>query len=155
MISTIDRWTIDFDQAATQECYLRAPAEHYCACDNCRKFGQAIAFAFPTNFLTILVALGIDARRTVELSHYGLEKSALHLTEGWFHVVGRICAVGERGNLTGQGRVRDDLNIFEGDFKFGFSEKRDLAPPSFDGRDIIELYFVTRIPRLIAAPEPE
>src|SRR4051794_34133970 len=90
MQRVVARWLIDHDPGATLQCFARLRPGTGCTCDECRNFDAAVGRTFPDDFVTLALSLGVDPTKPSELAHYCREASGLHLTCGWFHLVGSI-----------------------------------------------------------------
>jgi len=154
MQRTVARWLIDHDPEATHRCYSQLPVGTGCTCNQCRNFDAAAGQTFPSDFLVVLDALGVDPTKPVELSHYCREPSGLYFTGGWFHFVGSILA-GEDAmhweNNTGTYRLEE---LVPG-LQFGFTARLSIVREVFAGLPVVQLEFQTRVPWVLAEAEPE
>ncbi len=154
MPRTVARWLIDDDPDATRRCFSQLPVGTGCTCNQCRNFDAAAGQTFPSEFVTLVEALGVDATKPVELCHWYREPSGLYLTGGWFHFVGSILA-GEDAmhweNNTGTFRFEELVSGLE----FGFTVRLALVREVFAGLPLVQLEFQTRVPWVLAEPEPE
>ncbi len=113
----------------------------------------ALDKAFPKGFTSIANLLGIDPRKPVELCHYGREDSALHLTGGWYHVVGRILSGRDVIKQTHESGGVYEFEKLTGGCEFGFTNSLALVRVPFAGKHLIQLEFITRVPWVLSEPE--
>jgi hypothetical protein len=153
MISTIGRWTIDHQPGITWQCYQAMPENLGCDCAGCRNFLAVSDRAFCSEFLSIADVLGVDIRKPIELCHYGQEQNGLHLTSGWFHVVGQI--------LSGRDAMKqmdETSGVFDleriGNAEFGFTDNLALISKPFADKHLIQLEFTTHVPWVIGPRNP-
>lgn len=150
----VGRWLIDCDPDTTRRCYAQLPVGTGCSCQQCRNFDAAAGRTFPPEFVRLLDTLGVDPTKPAELCHWCREPSGLYLTGGWFHLVGSIVAgkdLVEWVNNVGLMRFEE---LVPG-LKFGFSSYLALVREVFEGLPLIQLKFETRVPWVLAEPEPE
>ena len=154
MQRTVARWLIDHDPDATRRCYAQLPVGTGCTCNQCRNFDAAAGRTFPPAFEALLDALGVDPAKPAELCHWCREPSGLYLTGGWFHLVGSIVA-GEDvvHEVSGTGTFRFE-ELVPG-LEFGFSARLALVREVFVELPLVQLEFQTRVPWVLAEPEPE
>src|SRR4051812_18658955 len=88
----VGRWLIEHDPDATRRCFAGLPLGSGCDCVNCRNFDAAAGRTFPTEFVALLEALGVDPTKPSNLCHYCKEASGLYVVGGWFHLVGSLLA---------------------------------------------------------------
>jgi hypothetical protein len=154
MQRTVTRWLIDHDPDATRHCFAQLPVGTGCTCNQCRNFDAAARRTFPSEFVALLDALGIDPTKPAELCHWCREPSGLYLTGGWFHFVGSILA-GEDAmhweNNSGTFRFEELVSGLE----FGFTARLALVREVFAGLPLVQLEFQTRVPWVLAEPQPE
>jgi len=150
----VGRWLIDCDPDTTRRCYAQLPVGTGCSCQQCRNFDAAAGRTFPPEFVRLLDTLGVDPTKPAELCHWCREPSGLYLTGGWFHLVGSIVAGEDVVELVDNvGLVRFE-ELVPG-LKFGFSSYLALVREVFEGLPLIQLKFETRVPWVLAEPEPE
>jgi hypothetical protein len=154
MQRTVARWLIDHDPDETRRCYAQLPVGTDCTCNQCRNFDAAVGRTFPTEFISLLDALGADPAKPAELCHWCRELSGLYLTGGWFHFVGAIVA-GEDVMQWVDGTGTFHFEELVSGLEFGFSARLVLVPEVFVGRPLVQLEFQTRVPWVLAEPEPE
>jgi hypothetical protein len=155
MISEFGRWQIEHEPVVTAECYAALPLGSGCTCHDCLNFMEALDSAFPPDFRNMAEQLGVDLCKPVELSHYRREPSGLHLSGGWFHLIGRIVSGADVMSPTGpQSWTYDFVELASG-IEFGFATRVALVAAPFEGRQLIQLEFATRVPWIIAEPEPQ
>lgn len=151
---TVARWLIDHDPDVTRRCYAPLAVGTGCKCNQCRNFDAAVGRTFPPAFVALANDLGIDTTKPAELCHWCSEPSGLHLTGGWFHLVGTI--------VTGDDVIQWDGN--SGTFRFeqlvpglefGLSVRLALVREAFARLPLVQLEFQTRVPWVLAEPEPE
>jgi hypothetical protein len=145
---------IDHDADATRRCFDQLPIGTGCDCGYCRNFNAAAGRTFPSAFLEPTGALGVDPTKPAELCHYCREPSGLYLTGGWFHFVGSIMTgedVMQWSNGTGTYRFEELVPGLE----FGLTGNLALVPESFAGLHVLQLEFQTRVPWVLAEPEPD
>ncbi len=99
--------------------------------------------------------LRIDLRKPAELCHYCRELSGMHLTGGWFHVVGRICDGTDAWKPSGENAWLADFDDFGSGVSFGFSNRIASLPHSFEGLGVVQFHFTTRVPWVVSDSEPE
>jgi hypothetical protein len=153
MQRNVARWRIDHDRPKTTQCYAQLPIGTGCDCNQCRNFDAAPGRTFPFEFTKLLETFCIDPIKPVELCHYCRESSDDYLTGGWFHLVGWIVS-GEDvmfwANNSGTMRFEKLVCGVE----FGFSTQLSLVREFFDGQSLLQLEFQTRVPWVLAEPEP-
>lgn len=150
----VSRWLIDHDPDATRRCYAALAVGTGCDCNQCRNFDAAAGQAFPPAFAALASSLGIDPAKPAELCHYYRDPSGLHVTGGWFHLVGSIVTgedVMRRSGTVGTFRFEELVPGFE----FGFSARLALVGAAFAGLPLVQLEFMTRVPWVLAEPEPD
>jgi hypothetical protein len=155
MLFRIGRWEIECDPDTTAACYSQLPLGSGCDCLYCRNFLAALDSAFPAQWAALLHSLGIDIRKPAELAHYCREDSGLFVTGGWFHLVGEILAGADAQVPVGDNAWTSAFERLTGETEFGFTNRLDLVRDPFKGRRLIQLDFLTRVPWVIDAPEPE
>jgi hypothetical protein len=154
MQTTVARWLIAHDPDATRRCYAQLPAGSGCDCSSCRNFEAALGQTFPDEFLHLLGTLGVDPTKQAELCHYCREGSGLHLTGGWYHLVGSIVA-GDDACRRENGASTFWFEEFRPGFEFGFSARLALVQHVFTGLPLVQLEFQTRVPWVITDSEPQ
>jgi hypothetical protein len=150
----VARWLIEHDPEATRRCYAQLPVGTGCGCNQCGNFDAAAGRTFPSEFLALADALGLDPTKPAELCHWYREPSGLYLTGGWFHFVGSILAsedVIQESGGTGTFRFEELVPGLE----FGFTSRLALVRPVFAGMPVVQLEFQTRVPWVLAEPESE
>jgi hypothetical protein len=146
---------IDHDAEVTHRCYVKLPVGTGCECNQCRNFDAAAGQTFPAEFLALLDELGVDPTKPVELCHWCREPSGLYLTGGWFHFIGSILEgedVVKRSEKTGTGTLQFE-ELVPG-LEFGFTVSLALVREVFQGLPLVQLEFQTRVPWVLAEPEP-
>lgn len=155
MKTAVGRWQIEFDPAATANCYRNIVASWYCECSPCRNFLALGNRAFSSEALSLFEKLGVDVRKPAEVYHNAREQNGLHNYGGWFHFVGRIesgvDALRQVGDTPCSGVF--ELESLSESFQFGFSNCLGLVPKEFTGKAIVQLEFITRVHWAIAEPE--
>jgi hypothetical protein len=154
MRRTVARWLIEHEPEVTRRCFARLPAGTGCTCNQCRNFDAAADRTFPAEFVALADALGVNPAKPAELCHWRREPSGLYLTGGWFHLVGSIVA-GEDviHDVNGTGTFRFE-ELAPG-MEVGFTARLALVPKVFAGHPVVQLEFQTRVPWVLAEPEPE
>jgi hypothetical protein len=153
MISTIGRWKIKHQPDITRQCYNARPEGPGCDCADCRNFMAALDKAFPQEFLSIADLLGIDIRKPVELGHYGQEGSKLYVTDGFFHLVGAILSGRDAYKQTSATSWVADMEKLTDGLDMGFTNKIVLISEPFADKQLVQLEFQVRVPRVL--PESE
>lgn len=154
MLLRIGRWEIECDQEGTARCYSELPLGPECDCDDCRNFMAALDYAFPPRSAAFIASLGVDRRKPAELAHYG-EESGLHITGGWFHLVGEIRSGADAWIPLGENSRSAAFEKLADEIEFGFTCQLALVRDPFKLHPVIQLEFATRVPWVIAAPKPE
>lgn len=154
MQRTVARWLIDHDPDATRRCYAKLPVGTGCTCHQCHNFDAAAGRTFPAEFVALADALGVDPAKPAELSHWFREPSGLYLTGGFFHFVGSILAGEDVMHWEGNSGTYRFEELVPG-LEFGFSARLALVREAFTGLPLAQLEFQTRVPWVIAEPEPE
>ena len=154
MQRTVSRWLIDHDTDATRRCYAPFAVGTGCDCNQCRNFDAAAGRTFPSEFVALADALGIDPVKPAELCHWCREPSGLHLTGGWFHLVGLIVAGEDVMHWDGSSGTFRFEELVPG-LEFGFSARLALVREAFAGLPLVQLEFQTRVPWVLAEPEPD
>lgn len=150
----IARWVVEHDTEATRACYAGIPQGTGCACFGCRNFDAAIGKTFPSEFVALADALGINPSKPVQLDLWQREVPGLWLNGGWFHFVGSLLegkdALQWSGNL---GNLQ--LEQFVPGLEIGLSAQADLVAEQFNGHQIVQMYFRTHVPWVLNEDEPE
>lgn len=149
----IGRWLIEFDPDITRNCYSLIPVGTGCSCSYCRNFDAAAGQTFPTEWYELSETIGIDPVKPAELCHWYREPSGLYFTGGWFHFVGSIVSgedVKTYSGNTGSYRFEELVPGLE----FGFGSHLSLVRSEFAELSIVQLEFQTRVPWVLAEPEP-
>lgn len=115
----------------------------------------ALDHAFTPAFRAVAEQFGIDVRKPAELCHHYREQSGLHVTQGWFHAVGSRRAGADAWKPAGENAWVLDLEDVGCGIDIGFSSRISLLPNCFDGSEVVQLEFVSRVPWVISDPEPE
>jgi hypothetical protein len=153
MITSIGRWEIECEPERTADRYSELPLGSGCDCSDCRNFFSAIDLAFDTEFRELAESLGIDIRKPAELSHYGKEKSGPHYTGGWFHFVGHIRSGADAWTPRGENSWDQAFEKLNGKIELGFTNRVSLVRKPFEGDNLVQLEFGTRVPWVIEEPE--
>lgn len=154
MRRTVSRWLIDHDPDATRRCYASLAFGTGCKCNQCRNFDAAAGRTFPAQFIALADALGIDPAKPAELCHWYREPSGLYVTGGWFHVVGSTVAGEDVLHWDGKNGTFRFEELVPG-LEFGFSTRLELVREAFAGLPLLQLEFQTRVPWVLAEPEPD
>jgi hypothetical protein len=153
MQTTIARWLIDHDPAATRQCFARLPVGSGCTCNECRNFDAAVGRMFPEDFIALCHLLGVDPTKPSELAHCCGDASGQHQTSGWFHFVGSIMTGDDVIKWSGNHGTYQFEKLASG-CEFGFSSRLALIPVVFEGLPLVQLEFVTHVPWVLAEAEP-
>jgi hypothetical protein len=100
-----------------------------------------------------LDALAIDPAKPAELCHWCRKQPGLHLTGGWFHLVGSLVAGEDVMHWNGNSGTFRFEELVPG-LEFGFSAQLALVREAFGGLPLLQLEFQTRVPWVLAEPEP-
>ena len=152
MKTTITRWEIEHDPAATRACYAQIPVGAGCDCATCRNF-IAVDSAFPSEFRSLAELLAIDLTKPAEIVHYNREDSGLHFYGGWFHIVGSI--------ISGEDALQNGRILLERllpNFELGFRRHTVVVDDAFlvyRSDSLIQIEFQTKLPWIIRDAEPE
>ena len=150
----IAHWKITHDPVVTRNCFTRMPIGSGCDCSPCRNFNAAVSRSFPMEFFELAEALGIDPRKPAELCHYNREPSGWYVTHGWFHFVGSLIEiVGGQPFLDYRGAVH--FSPLVSGVEIGVIARDHLADQAFEGFQLLQLEFSTRVPWVLDEPEPE
>lgn len=88
------------------------------------------------------------------MCHWSREPSGLHLSGSWFHLVGSILAGDDVMQWEGSsGMFRFEQSV--PGLEFGFSDRLALVREVFTGLPLVQLEFQTRVPWVLAEPEPD
>jgi hypothetical protein len=153
MITEVGRWRIDHDPDATKSCYELCP-RFSCACPDCHNFLIAFDVAFHPEFQKIASELGIDLRKPSELVPYGREAANRHVYGGWYHIVGVMLSGEDAWKAEDDSSSCENFLAITKSFRYGFSNRSQLLPDSFKGKQIVQLEFMTRVPWVANMPEP-
>ncbi|MGQ0634999.1 MAG: hypothetical protein ACT4QC_10340 [Planctomycetaceae bacterium] len=147
----IARWRIEYDAEATSQCYAQLPTGSGCDCLYCRNFLGLGERVFPQEFRRFTDQMGIDVAKPAELCDYFLHPSTgLHISGGWFHLVGRIV---QGADALQNGRLH--LESLSPPFEFGFSSNANLIPEPFRAHRVVQLQFLTQVAWVLPDPDPE
>lgn len=150
----VARWKIRHDPVATRNCYTQMPIGSGCDCSPCRNFNAAVSLSFPPEFFELAEALGLDPAKPAELCHYEREPSGRYVTNGWFHLVGSLIEiVGGKPFVDPHGFAH--FSPLVSGVEIGLTARDDLAHKAFEGFQLLELDFLTRVPWVLDEPEPE
>ncbi len=108
---------------------------------------------FPLEFRRFADDLGIHLAMPAELIHCGRDPSTdLHITGGWFHLVG--CIVSGAGTwCSGSSSTGTyDFEPLSPPFGFGFSSRAELIAEPFRPHNVIQLQFMTQVAWVLADP---
>ena len=156
MKTAVGRWEIEFDPEATARCYEQIVANWYCDCAECRNFAALEDKVWSTSALDLFERLRVDRQKPAEVYHNGRELTGLHNYGGWFHFIGKIesgaDALRQVGDIPCNGVF--ELEPLGENFEFGFSNCLGLVPQAFNGKIIVQLEFVTKVPWTIAEAQP-
>lgn len=150
MMLEAGRWKIECDPATTLSCYSSLPVGVDCSCADCRNFMAAVDRAFPDEFRAIARDLGVDLTKPAELAHRGCETAGLHLSGGWFHLVGAVLHGADAWTEVGPGSWTGALEQLVPGFEFGFSSRLALVRDPFLQHPVVQLEFATRVPWVIS-----
>ena len=151
-LSTFGRWVLKFDRDETARRYSLLPAGNGCSCTECTNFNTVGLRAFQHDFRRIAEQLGIDVQKPAELCHYSKDSTGLHLTGGWFHVIGSLQSGRDAWKETDMPSARTaDFEKLASGAEIGFSPEAHLVPDVFKGASLVQLEFVTRVPWLLSA----
>ncbi len=153
MILDAGRWKIEGDRATTVSCYSSLPVGVDCSCADCRNFMTAVDRAFPDEFRAIARGLGVDLGKPTELAHYGRETAGLHISGGWFHLVGAVLEGADAWKEVGPGSWTGALEQLVAGFEFGFTSRLALVRDPFLRHSVVQLEFMTRVPWVISEAE--
>jgi hypothetical protein len=137
---------VECDVVATQKAY--EPHESYavgCACTPCKNYLSARERFYPSDFLAILQALGVDYRRDIEIYHMARLESGKHLYGGWFYFVGTV-----KQDPTTPSPM---LPSSDPDFRYFFHNRPAWLPGSFKELRLATIEFEAQRPWVIEAPE--
>ena len=98
--------------------------------------------------------LGVDPTKPVDLCHWCREPSGLYLTGGFFHFVGEILA-GEDVVYWSENSGTYRFEELAPGLEFGFTTRLELVREVFAGLPVVQLEFLTRLPWVLAEPEPD
>ena len=135
------------DRAATEAAYrgLRNHKASRCSCPDCKNFFADSQSAFPKAFLSLLVDLGIDVDKEVEVYRAGRNPDGTHSYAGWFHFIGRL---------------NESATIAPVELENGFTYYMchpcgpRLKP--FEGLEVVQVEFsAPAIPWVVAQEEPQ
>jgi len=141
----IGRWVLECDPDATRSIYeASSHGAHVCSCAYCRNFIAVRDEAYPSEFLELLAALGIDPHKEADIAEFG-EEGAGRLYQGWYHFIGRVVEDHEdQMTLSDSGTV---WSVF-------FSASRSLALSKFGDEPLVQLDWSVTLPWVLAeAPE--
>jgi hypothetical protein len=154
MQRSVGRWLIEHDPDATRRRYTHLSAGTDCHCNQCRNLDAAVGRTFPSEFLGLADALGVDPTKPAELCHWYREPSGLYLTGGWFHFIGSILA-GEDVMQWSDGSGTYHFEELVRGLEFGLTARLALVREVFAGLPIVQLEFQTRVPWVLTEAEPE
>jgi len=150
-ISSVGRWVVRFDREETIRRYALLPTGTGCSCTECTNFNTAGRRAFPDDFQKIAEELGIDVQKPAELCHYSKEPTGLHLTGGWFHIVGSLESGGEAWKETTVPSTRTaDFEKLSSGAGIGFSLEAQLVADAFKGAPLVQIEFPTHVPWVLS-----
>ena len=112
----------------------------------------AVDKIFPKEFVSIANLLGIDIRKPAELCYYGRENSGLCITGGWFHMVGQILSGHDAMKPVSESSGVYELEKLTDNFEIGFTENVALVRTPFEGKHLVQLEFIARIPSALLQP---
>lgn len=104
--------------------------------------------------LRLLDDPGIPPDREAEAWHTHAVEPGKHHYQGWFHFVGRLIAGPDAATQIMPNALKLDLEVVEGDFRLGFTNRVALLRDPFRGHPIVQLEFETTVPWLLSEPEP-
>ena len=85
-------WRAEFDRDATVRAHAAMPTggAETCKCKPCRNYVAQKPVPFPSDFLELLLRLGIDANKEIEV--YEMDTDDPHGVEyfGWFYFIGLV-----------------------------------------------------------------
>jgi hypothetical protein len=151
--TTIARWQLEYDAEATAGCYAQLPLGCGCDCPDCRNYLTGVESFFPPEFRRIADDLGIDLAKPDDLMHCGRDPSTgLHITGGWFGLVGRIVSGADVVQWSGSTGTYH-FERLDPPFEFGFGSKVNLIREPFRPHGLIQLEFLTQVPWVLGEPE--
>jgi hypothetical protein len=152
-------WIVEADPDATRNALsITEPmGPSTCSCANCRNFlaARELGIVYPTEVVMFLREMGLDPIVETEIAPFGREPSGMHVVSGWAHAVGRIVAGPEARMPSGADGFTLHTTAIEGAFELALLEGKALAPPSLRDQELIQIEFLTRLPWLLAEPDPE
>jgi hypothetical protein len=150
------RWELECDPAVTRELYraVKSGAPEACGCAPCRNFAAARNQAYPKKVLRLFDDLGIAPDREAEIYHTHRISPGRHHYGGWFHFVGRLVGGPDAETQVMPNAWKLDLEIVEGEFRLGFTNRIGLLRSSFRGQPIVQLEFDATLPWLLSEAEP-
>ena len=143
---------------ATRDCYAQLPVGSGCDCADCRNFFAAFDRAVPPEFHALAATFAIDPHKPSELCHYGRDESGLHITGGWFNLVGSLLSGSDALVPDSSGRAnsfRIVLQPLAAHFEIGFSSYVPLLSEPIRDRIVSRLEFQTWVPWVIPDHETE
>lgn len=151
------RWEISCDPDATRKAYSAIPkgSPEECGCDPCLNFAAARAQVYSTETLALFKELGISPVSEAEIYHLGRLESGEHFYGGWFHFVGSIVSGADAAKQIGENTWQPDLENLNPHFALGFSAHLALVRQPFVGLPLVQLEFHTKVPWVLAKPEPK
>jgi hypothetical protein len=151
------RWSLNSDAGATRERYaaLATGAPEKCGCSPCRNFAAQRAEIYPPAVQDLFGALGINANREAEVSHFARLASGRHLYGGWFHFVGAILDGRDAAVQVAENVWQPELQLVTDRFKMGFTSRLALVAEPFKGLQLAQLEFSTELPWTLESGEPQ
>jgi len=142
--------TIEYNAEATRERYSAVEGSiAHCACPYCENYRLVREAIYPSEFLALLVQLGVDYRKETELTHHFGEDENVHFghsADGHYALVGRV--------LDGaQGAARE----LTGPFEFWIDANAQSPSGGVSGNEATAVhlhFFVSEIPQAKAATKP-
>lgn len=141
-------WEFELDKELTISTYQKviSGGADSCECTVCKNYVAYRENVFPAEIRQLLIDLGIDYRKEVEIISYDDLADGLYLIEGWFHFKGRIlsgkdcCVSSPNGN-----GFSLDLTEIDNNFSIGFTKRVSLTH-FMDETNLVQVDFETRIP---------
>jgi hypothetical protein len=128
-------WRIAIDADQTSEAHERVtPGTIRCGCFFCRQFREGRATA-GYRFFKELKALGLEAERETDVTHFRELEDGTHLFLGCYHAVGEIV----------EGPAEGEFHTWGENVEVAISRRRDALDASFPD-PAIQIDFIVRLP---------
>ena len=143
-------WGFAVDRELTKQTYdkVKSSGADNCVCANCKNYIEYRDKVFPSEIKQLLIDLGIDYRKEVEI--YSLETlpNGRIRIQGWFHFKGKVLCGKNYLVPLPKGGFTYDLTAITEDFSIGFDEGNDLT--YFEDKEgLVQLQFSANIPWVI------